>query len=320
LNKIALEPSNSHKATNNPLTKDNAMTRYTFKNFKEVSRLIKFRQYDKIMPYLLDNTDVSFNESHSSYYANVRKFQGFLETMVPAYRVFTEGNSKLPFLSFSSLPGIHCPGAGACLDFCYSFKAWRYAAVFFRQCQNQILIQENFGAIEDALDKQLKRKKFSAQDKVDIRLYVDGDFNSFNTLVNWMECLKNRTKLKAYGYSKSLHYFKRYAAQGLDFPSNYVLNLSSGGKYTNLYNYMRTLPVTRGEFIAVDTNAASSAVDRTKDEKKLLYQWAKAQGYKKAFVCPGDCGDCAPTRERKNRHACGDKGFFQDRPILIPVH
>ena len=295
-------------------------SKYTFKNFKEVSRLIKLRQYDKIMPYLYDNTDLSFHQSPSSYYANARKFQMFLKTMVPAYSVFVEGNSKLPFLSFSSLPGIHCPGAGACLDFCYSFKGWRYPAVFFRQAQNMVLVQENFTAIEAALDKQLKRRKYSKQDKVDIRLYVDGDFNSFNTLINWMECLKSRAKLKAYGYSKSLHYFKRYAAEGLDFPSNYVLNLSSGGKYTNLYSDMRALPITRGEFIAVDTNAVSSAVDRTKAEKRFLYQWAKAQGYKQAFVCPGDCGDCAPTRDRKNRHACGDKGFFDNRPILIPVH
>ena len=41
------------------------------------------------------------------------------------YNVFKVGNSKLPFLNFSTLPGSTCPGAGECLNYCYSFKSWR---------------------------------------------------------------------------------------------------------------------------------------------------------------------------------------------------
>ena len=59
------------------------------------------------------------------------------------------GNSKLPFLSWSTLPGVNCPGAGDCwLDgtgFCYSPKSWRYPAAFARQLQNTILESGPFG-------------------------------------------------------------------------------------------------------------------------------------------------------------------------------
>ena len=129
------------------------------------------------------------------------------------------------------------------------------------------------------------------------------------------------TKINAYGYSKSLHYFKTLARLGFDFPDNYVLNLSSGGKYTSLYSDMKKLPITRGEFIAVKTPKKSSAVTRTRDEKRFLYQWAKANGYKKSFVCPGNCGSCVISQKMvKNIHACGNIGLFGDRAILIPIH
>ena len=58
-----------------------------------------------------------------------------------SYSVWTEGNAKLPFLSWSSLPGEGvCPGAGECLQFCYSFRSWRNVAPFMRQFQNSVLL------------------------------------------------------------------------------------------------------------------------------------------------------------------------------------
>ncbi len=43
-------------------------------------------------------------------------------TKQPRSVFILKGNSKLPFAAFSTLPGITCPGAGECLEWCYSFK------------------------------------------------------------------------------------------------------------------------------------------------------------------------------------------------------
>ena len=68
-----------------------------------------------------------------------------------------DGNSKLPFASFSTLPGVTCPGAGACWfagatskggdGYCYTLKGWRYPATLFRQVQNTLLLQHNSDAV-----------------------------------------------------------------------------------------------------------------------------------------------------------------------------
>jgi len=85
---------------------------------------------------------------NTTKYFATRFLEWFLDRSGPVpFSVFmAQGNSKLPFYAFSSLPGFDCPGAGACLygdnDFtpdnfgkgwCYSFKGWRYPAAFFRQ-------------------------------------------------------------------------------------------------------------------------------------------------------------------------------------------
>jgi hypothetical protein len=279
------------------------------------------------MPYLRANTAMEPNPSSKSSYAyQALKFERFLDSLdddsgaKPQFNVFTQGNGKLPFLAFSSLPGVHCPGAGECLDFCFSFKAWRYPAAFFRQCQNQILINEDFDAIQRAMEFQMNRRKFRNTEKVDFRLYVDGDFNKFSTLLNWMQLLEVNPRVNAYGYSKSLQLFKMYHGLGLKVPPNYVLNLSSGGRFGKLFDFMKTLPYVRDEFIAVNIGHVSSATTRTNDEKRALYKWAKSAGLKGAFVCPGLCGACVKTRDSKNIHACGDMSIFKGKPILIPVH
>ena len=68
----------------------------------------------------------------------------------PPFTIFAKGNQKLPFWTFSTLPGVTCPGAGDCLvnpedkskrGWCYSFSAWRYVTAYFRQLQNTLLIR-----------------------------------------------------------------------------------------------------------------------------------------------------------------------------------
>lgn len=220
------------------------------------------------------------------------------------YNIFKIGNSKLPFLNFSTLPGETCPGAGSCLNYCYSFKAWRYPASFFSQCQNTLLMINNFKTIENELNKILSTNKFKNMTKIDFRLYVDGDFNNFQDLINWMELLKKLPQISAYGYSKSLNLFLSLSDENYQFPNNYVLNLSNGGVFDSLHKFLIKLPFVRGNFEGLNIK---------KDTK--LSEIKKTYPNKKVFLCPGVCGSCT-----KIGHACGNLDTFKDYSIIIPIH
>lgn len=91
----------------------------------------------------------------------------------PKFSIFAlGGNSKLPFVSFSTLPGVTCPGAGDCIDFCYSYRAWRYPSAFARMAQNAYFMRFAPNVIADAF----KAIANNRPDGFDFRLYVDGDF------------------------------------------------------------------------------------------------------------------------------------------------
>ena len=133
----------------------------------------------------------------------------------PRFSIFAkDGNGKLPFLAFSSLPG-----AGESLTFCYSFKAWRYPAAFCRMAQNAMLLRSPAGraAILATLDT-FKPPSGS----LDFRLYVDGDFHSVECVREWFAAVAARPWLKAYGYSKSFFEILE-AAQTVELPANYRL-------------------------------------------------------------------------------------------------
>ena len=223
------------------------------------------------------------------------------------------GNSKLPFVSFSTIPGATCPGAGECLDFCYSFKAWRYPAAFFRQLQNFHLMNSKKGREIIAEEfKNLKLKK--GKSFLNLRLYVDGDFKNLNELTFWMNLLFLRPDIKAYGYSKSWQEFLTYDAMNLTFPENYKLNLSSGSIYgEDIKEKMNALPCTRGEFIAVEIDKRYDAPigARTRRYNKAVKD---SLGDKRAFICPGLCGSCTPSG-----HACGSDRFNNVK-IAIATH
>lgn len=217
-----------------------------------------------------------------------------------------DGNGKLPFLAFSSLPGQgFCPGAGDCLQWCYSFKAWRYPAAFCRQAQNSLLLQSESGraVILSALDK------FEQSEPLDFRLYVDGDFNDAATLDYWMKTLVARPWLRCYGYSKSFSLLLDYAGQ---WPDNYLVNLSGGHNADSVtLARVRELPIVRGEFLAVSIGRKVKSSDHgTRETNKALRD---AFG-RKAFTCPGKCGDCTPRG-----HACGSRRFA-GIPVIIAVH
>jgi hypothetical protein len=236
---------------------------------------------------------------------NFDKLRAVLNTGIPQYSVFTIGNSKLPFISFSVLPGVTCPGAGECLKFCYSFRAWRYPAAFMRQCQNTILMRFNRDAITNALSSIVS----TMPDGFDMRLYVDGDFASTSDVEYWFKLLNQNPTIRAYGYSKSFDAILAYAGA---WPTNYQLNISGGHNSNDAtVNRVKALPITRGEFIAVSIGRKINSKDHgTPSVNRALRETFKI----KAFTCPGKCGSCTGKG-----HACGMPSL-KGLPIIIAMH
>jgi hypothetical protein len=238
---------------------------------------------------------------------NFAKLEHTFKTLDPSYSVFSlNGNSKLPFVSFSSLPGVTCPGAGECLDFCYSFRAWRYPAAFMRQAQNAYLMRYAPDSIVKALhvvDASFKGLQY------DVRLYVDGDFSCDNDVKFWFDLIKIVPNARVYGYSKSFNQIMSYEG---DLPSNYVLNISGGhNAHATMITAVKTLSITRGEFIAVRIGKKVRSSDHGKPETVKALRQAFTG---KAFPCPGTCGTCTGKG-----HACGMQAL-KGVPIIIAMH
>lgn len=227
-----------------------------------------------------------------------------------------DGNSKLPFVAFSTLPEVTCPGAGECLEFCYSFKAWQYPSAFVRQCGNTWLLRSIDGRdnIEQAFMGLFKARKLV--NGFTFRLYVDGDFSNMSDVQFWMRLIKANPSVQTYGYSKSLALLNEYATEN-EFPANYIFNLSSGHNADDAaVNKVKALPIYRGEFRAVNIGRFVLSADHNKPEHKseLRKVFALQNAGAKAFACPGKCGECT-----SKGHACGSDAF-RNIPIIIAVH
>lgn len=216
------------------------------------------------------------------------------------------GNKKLPFFAFSSLAIADCPGKGECVKYCYSLKAWRYPAAFFRQLQNSLLMRHFPAAIASAWHAIPTGKT--------VRLFVDGDFLSVEILKFFMDLCKARADLSVYGYSKSWYEFVTLGASGYQWPSNYLVNKSNGSRWVNtgIGNAFSALPIVRGEFDAVNVSKhfIASRAYQGKDKAGSAEYRAEVREklravYPRAFACPGSCGNCLPG----GRHACGSKDF-----------
>lgn len=235
-------------------------------------------------------------------------------TTATPFPVFvTKGNTKLPFTAFGTLPEFTCPGAGECLKWCYSFASWRYPAAWARQLQNTVLLKfaphvvaHHFGRL--------------GRDTI-LRLYVDGDLDSARTVAFWFDLLKGRPDLKVYGYSKSWALLWEFAREN-ELPDNYRLNLSSGGKDQGVtVEQIRTLPITRGEFIAVPVDyrpgrKGGAGFGRFADPEyhRAVRRAALEQlGLDRVLSCPGKCGECCG-----GRHACGSDRL--DVAVVTGIH
>lgn len=232
------------------------------------------------------------------------------------FKAFAKGNSKLPFSAFSSLPIVNCPGAGECQKYCYSLNAWQYPAAFFRQVMNTLLLSNEAG-------REILAREFSSLPSGVLRLYVDGDFKTVSEVCYWMELIKSRQDIQAYGYSKSWAELIGAGLKGIQWPSNYLLNLSNGSNHSPIIKeIVSKLPIVRGEFVAVPVskvhihNRSYQGPDMKgfKDYQKEVLASANNLGMR-VFVCKGKCGACLPNGD----HACGSSKF-KGVPIAIGVH
>jgi hypothetical protein len=240
---------------------------------------------------------------------NFNKLADLFSDNQPRFSIFAlGGNSKLPFVSFSSLPGVTCPGAGACIDFCYSYRAWRYPAAFARMVQNAYLMRFAPNVIADAFSLIAAKRA----DGFDFRLYVDGDFANGADVAFWMDTLNDNPKARAYGYSKSFAALLGYDVVG-KWPTNYMLNISGGHNASQaMVNYVKALPITRGEFVAVSIGRKVKSSDHgTKSTNDAIRAAFPDQ---KIFPCPGTCGTCTGAG-----HACG-LPQMKYRTIAIAMH
>jgi hypothetical protein len=250
--------------------------------------------------------------------ANLEKLADSFRDGRPAFTVFAKGNSKLPFYSYSELPNFTCPGAGDCLNFCYSFTAWRYPAAFARQVSNTMFMRFKRGEIAKAFRTV---RPVKTQTRVVVRLYVDGDFADLSVFSFWMGQLHRSDCVDAYGYSKSWEVIKEFGNAGYKFPVNYVLNLSSGSRYDGndeLKDELSGFEITRGEFIAVKTDGKYAKGFARFDDKvyhaKVRAAGNEKTGSTKTFSCTGKCGECLPN----GQHACGL--ITLNVPIAIAEH
>jgi hypothetical protein len=282
-------------------------TAYTFKALQDFAVIVQSGTRFETLKALHALKASPLFAHKKGWQANFSKLENVITSMQPAYSVFAlNGNSKLPFVSFSSLPGVTCPGAGACLDFCYSFRAWRYPAAFMRQCQNAFLLRHNQPAIVQAL--QAANDTFKGM-SYDVRLYVDGDFAGVADVHFWFDTIKAFPLANVYGYSKSFDAILAYRAS---YPTNYILNISGGHNASfETIEKVKALPITRGEFIAVSIGKKVKSTDHgTAETNKALRETFKI----KAFPCPGTCGTCTGKG-----HACGMQAL-KGVPIIIAMH
>ena len=288
----------------------NKKVHFSRNNCMEFMNLINNNNLTGCIEYIENNINTGV-----SWINEANKFKIFLNNVLSnnfdyiPYKIFSQGNSKLSFLSFSTLPLITCPGAKDCKIYCYSLKAFRYPSAFFRQCQNTILMKYNFSVIANELNKY-NNIAIKNNTNIDFRLYVDGDFSNEGELINWMSLLKQCNKINSYGYSKSKHLFLELYKKNFKYPSNYKLNLSNGSKFDFLDNELLKLDFVRGRFMSYKFDKKIKVNSLSKENKKQIRNSFK----NKVFICPGICDSCT-----NKGHACGSD-TFKNIDIVIPVH
>lgn len=253
--------------------------------------------------------------SGNGWKENLQKILDFLKRNgSPSFQVFIpDGNRKLPFFAYSTLPVVNCPGKGECAIFCYSLKSWHHPSAFCRQVQNTLL-ERFFTAILELETKKIPEKSI-------VRLYVDGDFSNRGMVEKWFAIMAKNPELKFYGYSKSWDELFGHS----EYPFNYKIRLSSGGSIRSIdAQKMAQLPIFNGHFLAVSIDGNDiPKKNAIKFSLPIYHERVRKAGSelldRKIFSCPGSCGSCVKDIAGGNYHACADTRF-KTIPIAIGIH
>ena len=255
------------------------------------------------------DTVTNYGSRGWGYYFN--KFDRFLQTGNLEFKIIVTENRKEPFPGFASFPVVDCPGAGACVDFCYSLNSTNHPNVYFRLLQNSILMRNKDPRIAHAI-KGIPHGST-------VRLFTDGDYPNLDCLKFFIEIIRDNPQLTFYSYTKSFIYFYQLRRSGVKFPPNYWFNASDGSKFPQWIEKLKPIPTFRGEFIALPTPTPIPNRDidpiAWKRGADQLRSVARDRGLGSVFICPGDCRYCLPNGEI----ACASPKF-KDIPIVIRIH
>ena len=210
----------------------------------------------------------------------------FLPTPSP---VISPDNDKLNYANFGAAAIGTCPGMGKCVELCYSLRAFRFPHAFFRQIINTVCIRSKDGPLQHVTDAFISLPNSST-----FRLYTDGDFDSVETVVYWMDLLRQRPDITCWGYSKS--WLELLAANEVmqgDWPDNYMLNRSNGSCHEHsVAKAIEGLPCYRDDFIYVKTQDYGKERYKNPAYKREVMRIGRDLAPDKAFVCPGKCHEC----------------------------
>ena len=103
-------------------------TQTTFPALRTIAQAIQSGNQTAAISAIDALIDQKTHEKKKAWIRELNKLRAFImgSASAPCAIFKLDGNSKLPFAAFSSLPGVTCPGAGDCLKWCYSFRSWRY--------------------------------------------------------------------------------------------------------------------------------------------------------------------------------------------------
>lgn len=240
---------------------------------------------------LLSNLQRRIPKLKGQWKTAAKKYLLFLRTKEAQFSVITFGNMKHRFHNFSHLPVVTCPGMGECRNYCVSLKGLRRPIVAFSWLQNTTLIESTFGR------KIIAEQFLQLPQGATFRVNNDEDFRTTGILKFWMRLFNKRPDITVFCYTKSLKIHLDFFKKGNVFPDNYVVNVSTGGKYPALEDEaVKILPCVRGKYIGVDNLKGRTRQDYANAIKKATNP--------RTFPCPGNCWKCTgsgPVCANKDR-------------------
>jgi len=171
---------------------------------------------------------------------------------------YDQNDHEAKISSFSLPAGYSCPAAKDCQAFfnpktrkildgknqkyrCYAASDERYEAVRNKVWHNFDLlkpIRNDKQAMFNLLNDSIKANKHTFRSQI-IRLSVHGDLFTYEYLEAWIKIAKLYPKKIIYGYTKSLHFLKKYIDENGSLPANFRMVASQGGKYDHLLKHFK---------------------------------------------------------------------------------